>query len=378
MSKIKLTATCAFGIESILKRELKELGFEQTAGMDGRIDFEGSLSDIAKTNINLRTAERVYVNMGEFDAISFDDLFENTKKIPWEKWIAPDGKFSVNGKSVKSQLSSVPACQSIVKKAIVERLKEAYGIKWFKETGAEFPVDFSLLKDKATLFLDTSGTGLHKRGYRTETVEAPMRETLAAALVLLSYWNKDRLLVDPMCGSGTICIEAALIGKNIAPGLNRDFCSEKWPVIDQKLWKNQKEEALKKIDNNIKLQIKGSDHNPACIEAAKHNASKAGVLQDITFEVMELDKLWIDKQYGVVITNPPYGIRLTDFTEINKLYISFNKIFKKKTGWSIYIITADALFENYFKRSKPDRKRKLYTGKIKVNLYQYFGERPAD
>ncbi|MFH1453156.1 MAG: class I SAM-dependent RNA methyltransferase [Armatimonadota bacterium] len=378
MNKLTLIATAAFGLETLVKQELTNLGFENIKTFDGRIEFEADFSDIPKANLWLRCADRVLLKMGEFKSTTFDELFEGTKAIPWEKLIPEDGKFTVLAKSVKSALSSTPACQSIVKKAVVERLKEKYNTEWFKETGAEFTIQASLLKDTAILTIDTSGDALHKRGYRKKTVEAPIKETLAAALVLLSFWNKDRLLIDPMCGSGTIPIEAAMIARNIAPGLKRNFASESWNIIDKKTWKNERESAKNSIDPTGKLQIFGYDINQENIKGCRTNAFSAGVEKDIVFAQKDIKDLWIDKQYGVIISNPPYGERISDYSEINKINISLHKTFKKKKGWSVYILTADEMFPNYFKRSKPDRVRKLYNGKIKVNYYQYYGEKPKE
>ena len=279
---------------------------------------------------------------------------------------------------MKSTLGSVRACQAIVKKAVVERLKEQYHRAWFAETGPEFTIQVSMLKDVAVLTIDTSGSGLNKRGYRQQAGEAAIKETLAAALVLLSVWNKDRLLIDPMCGSGTILIEAALIARNIAPGLRREFASERWPAIDPEAWPQARLAARRAIDKEGSLQIFGYDIDEASIDASKVNARRAGVGGDIVFEHKDIKDLWIDKQYGIVISNPPYGIKLGAFQALNQIYISFNKTFKKKKGWSIYILTADKKFPDYFKRVRPDRVRKLYNGTIEVNYYQYFGERPPD
>lgn len=376
MNKISIIATSAFGLETLVKNELKNLGFENIKTSDGRIEFPASIVDIPKLNLHLRCADRVLLKMGEFSALTFDELFEKTKALPWENFITQDGKFTVKAKSIKSTLASLPACQSIVKKAVVERLKEKYNTDWFKETGPEFTIQVSLLKDNATLTIDTSGDALHKRGYREQTVEAPLKETLAAALVLLSFWDKDRLLIDPMCGSGTILIEAAMIGRGIAPGLKRKFASESWPVIEKSVWEKERRAAQNAIDHNSKLQIFGYDIDETAIKICKANAKLAGVENDITFTQKDIKDLWIDKQYGIVISNPPYGKRISEFAEINQINISIHKTFKKKTGWSIYILTADIMFPNYFKRAQPDRVRKLYNGKIQVNYYQYHGERP--
>jgi putative N6-adenine-specific DNA methylase len=376
MSKITLIAILTFGLEAVVKREIENLGFENINVSDGKVEFEATPNDISTANLWLRSADRVLLKMGEFQAVTFDELFEQTKALPWEDWITKNGKFTVTGKSVKSTLGSVRACQSIVKKAVVERLKEKYNTDWFEETGPEFTIQVSVLKDAATLTIDTSGSGLHRRGYRTHTGEAPLKETFAAALVQLSFWNKDRLLIDPMCGSGTILIEAALMARNIAPGLNREFASEGWPAIPNHVWRNARRAARKAIDLQGDLQIFGYDIDEASINACRINADNAGVGEDIVFEQKDIQDLWIDKPYGIVISNPPYGIKLSDFREINRLYITLNKMFRKKKGWSLYILTADKKFPNYFKRARPDRVRKLYNGALEVNYYQYYGERP--
>ena len=374
---ITLIATATFGLELVVKNEVKALGFDHLKVSDGSIEFPACPGDIPKLNLWLRSADRVLLKMGEFQARTFEDLFEQTKALPWEQLITPDGKFTVKGKSVKSTLGSIRACQAIVKKAVVEKLKQAYQIEWFPETGPEFTIQVSLLKDTAQLTVDTSGPGLHKRGYRSQAVEAPLKETLAAALVQLSFWRKDRLLIDPMCGSGTILIEAALIGRNQAPGLLRSFASEGWPMIPRQLWEAARASAQAAKTNGTKLQLFGYDIDESCIQAARCNAINAGVGQDIVFSRKDVKDLWIDKPNGIIISNPPYGIRISEFPDINQIYISLHKTFKKKTGWSVYILTADDLFPNYFKRAQPDRVRKLYNGKIKVNYYQYYGKKPG-
>ena len=377
MEKITLIATATFGLEKVVKNEVAALGFENIKVSDGRIEFEAKLEDIPKANLWLRCADRVLIKMGEFEALTFDELFEKTKVLPWESLITVDGKFTVKGKAVKSTLGSVRACQSIVKKAVVERLKEKYGIEWFQETGAEFTIQVSMLKDIALLTIDTSGEGLHKRGYREENVEAPLKETLAAALVNLSFWNKERLLIDPMCGSGTILIEAAMIARNMAPGLRREFASEQWPAIDSKAWNEARTSACDAVNPDGELQIFGYDINETNIEACKINAKSGGVEDDIFFETKDIKDLWIDKQYGIIISNPPYGVRTAEFRQLNEIYISINHTFKKKKGWSLYILTPDEMFPKYFKRSWPDRVRKLFNGRLQVNYYQYYGERPT-
>ncbi|MFC2063993.1 class I SAM-dependent RNA methyltransferase [Chloroflexota bacterium] len=376
MKPITLIATSTFGLEAVVKRELLGLGYQDLKVSEGKIQYQAALEDIPTSNLWLRSADRVLLKMGEFAALTFEELFEHTRAIPWEEWIPVDGKFNVNGKSVKSTLESVSACQAIVKKAVVERLKSVYHKEWFEESGAEFTIQVALLKDVATLTIDTSGKGLTRRGYRTQAGTAPLKETLASALVQLSFWNNDRLLIDPMCGSGTILIEAAMLGKNIAPGLKREFASEFWPAIPDKVWRVSRLKAFEAVNKTIDLQISGYDIDQQLVDSARINARKAGVGQDITFEQKDVKDLWIDNQYGILITNPPYGHKLGEFKAMNEIYISLNKTFRKKTGWSIYVLSADKQFPNYFKRSRPDRVRKLFNGPLEVNYYQYFGERP--
>jgi putative N6-adenine-specific DNA methylase len=374
--KITLIATTKFGLEMVVKQEVEALGFEEIVVSDGRIQFQAALTGIPKANLWLRSADRVLLKIAEFPAHTFDDLFEQTKALPWEAWITEDGRFTVNAKSFKSVLKSARSCQSIVKKAVVERLKSAYQIDWFPETGAEFTIQLALVRNSALLTLDTSGAGLHKRGYREEAGEAPLKETFAVGLVQLSDWQPDRLLIDPMCGSGTILIEAALLGRNIAPGLNREFAAEGWPSVPAEAWAEAREAAQNAILPGGNLQLQGYDIDPASIDIARSNAAKAGVATDIQFAVKDVKKLWIDQQFGVVITNPPYGIRLAEYQNLNAIYLAFNKMFRKKDGWSIYVLTADNKFPDYFKRANPDRVRKLYNGTIETNFYAYYGRKP--
>ncbi|MCB8978564.1 MAG: class I SAM-dependent RNA methyltransferase [Ardenticatenaceae bacterium] len=374
--KVTLIATAKFGLEMIVKQEVQALGFDEIVVSDGRIEFTADITDIPKANLWLRCADRVLLKIAEFPAHTFDDLFEQTTALPWEAWITQDGRFTVNAKSHKSVLKSARSCQSIVKKAVVDRLKSAYQVEWFPETGAEFTIQLALVRNNALLTLDTSGVGLHKRGYREEAGEAPLKETFAAGLVQLSFWQPGRLLLDPMCGSGTILIEAALMGRNIAPGLHREFAAEGWPAIPAEAWAQAREEAQNAILPSGNLQLQGSDSDPASIEIARSNAAKAGVADDIQFEVKDVKKVWIDREYGILITNPPYGIRLSEYQDLNAIYITLNKMFRKKDGWSIYVLTADQKFPDFFKRAKPDRVRKLYNGTIETNYYQYYGRKP--
>lgn len=374
MNKIRLIVTSTFGLEALVKRELSNLGFHDTVGADGRVEFDATLADIPKLNINLRTADRVLLKIGEFKAIDFGELFDGTKALPWEDWIPKDGKINVSGKCVKSTLMSVRASQSIVKKAIVDRLKDKLHTELLPESGIEFGIQVAMLKDVALLTLDTSGAGLHKRGYRTGTGEAPMRENLAAALVMLSSWKKDKLLIDPMCGSGTILIEAAMIARNIAPGLNRKFASEYWTNIDKKYWVDARVAAEKVIKRSEKLNIFGYDIDPERIKDSLANAKNAGVGKDIVFEEKNIKDLRIDKPSGVVISNPPYGEKMGTLKELTKLYVLIHNMFRKKLGWAIFIITADKRFPDFFRRSKPDRVRKLFNGGLEVNYYQYLAK----
>jgi len=357
MDKITLIATTTFGLEALVKSEVRALGFGDMEVSDGRIEFEATLEDIPRANLWLRCADRVLLKMGEFKALTFDELFERTKALPWEDLITQDGEFTVNGKAVKSTLGSVRACQSTVKKAVVERLREKYDVEWFEETGPEFTIQVSMLRDVALLTIDTSGAGLHKRGYRKEAGQAPLKETLAAALVLLSSWKKDKILIDPMCGAGTILIEAAMIGRNMAPGLKREFASEKWPSIDESVWREARFAAQNAADPDSRLQLFGYDIDEGSISAGKINAKNAGVGDAVVFEQKDIKDLWIDKQYGTVISNLPYGIRMAGAKELHEIYISINKMLKKKRGWALFVLTADEDFPKYFKRSCETRGR---------------------
>ncbi|SHK15889.1 putative N6-adenine-specific DNA methylase [Geosporobacter subterraneus DSM 17957] len=375
MKKIQLIATATFGLEEMVKLEVKKLGYEDITVENGRVTFGADVGAIPKANLWLRTADRVLVKMGEFEARTFDELFEKTKSLPWEQWIPENGKFPVIGKSVKSTLFSVSDCQAIVKKAIVERLKQNYEVEWFSENGPEFPVEVALLKDVVTLTIDTSGVGLHKRGYREQANEAPLKETLAAAMVMISRWREDRVLIDPFCGSGTIAIEAAMIGKNIAPGLERSFISEKWPKIPETLWKEARVEALKAIRQDVDIRIYASDINPKTIKIAEENAYQANVDDCITFSIQDMARIRSDEKYGYIICNPPYGERLGELKEVESLYKRMGQVFSKFDTWSVYVITSHEEFERLYGK-KADKKRKLFNGRIKVDYYQFFGPKP--
>lgn len=376
MQDITLIAICTFGLEAVVKRELQALGFEDLKASDGKVEFKARLDDIPKANLWLRSADRVLLKMGQFKALTFDELFEGTKALPWGDWITEDGKFTVTGLAVKSTLGSVRACQAIVKKAVVENLKIKYHTEWFQEDGPEFTIKVAMRKDIALLTIDTSGSGLNRRGYRIHSGEAALKETMASALVQLSFWNKDRLLIDPFCGSGTILIEAAMLARNMAPGLNRNFASEEWPSVHPNAWKVARRKAHLTVQPPGDLRIYGYDLDHEMIHASLRNAKEAGVAEDITFEQKDVKELWIDKPYGIVISNPPYGVKLGEFQELNQIYISLHKTFRKKKGWSVYMLTADKKFPDYFKRARPDRVRKLFNGPLEVNYYQYYGERP--
>lgn len=375
MAKIELIATSTFGLEAVVKREIQNLGYNEITVENGKVTFIGDERAIPKANLWLRTADRIHLKVGEFKALTFEELFEKTKALPWGEWITEDGEFTVLGKSVDSKLFSISDCQAIVKKAVVEKLKLKYSTDWFKETGPKFTIQVSLLKDIATLTIDTSGSGLHKRGYREEAVEAPIKETLAAAIVQLSYWNHERILLDPFCGSGTIAIEAALIGKNIAPGLNRSFASEEWPRIGKEIWKEERVTALKGIKQDVHLKIYASDIDEKAIEIATNNAYEAGVDDCITFGVEDFKQLKPQGEYGVMITNPPYGERIGESREVEELYKLMGKKFSRLDTWSAYIITSNEDFEKLYGK-KADKKRKLFNGRIKVDYYQYYGPRP--
>lgn len=376
MSYIELCAPCGFALEAVLSREIKELGFDVTRVEDGRVYFLSDEYGIARANLWLRTADRILVKMGEFYATSFEELFENTKSLPWHEWIPKEGSFpAAKASSVRSKLFSTSDIQSIVKKSVVESLKKRYKVNWFSESGASYPIHILIFKDKVTIYLDTSGTALHKRGYREVGSAAPIRETLASALVSLTPWREGRLLVDPFCGSGTILIEAALKGLNIAPGLKRDFVSEKWFRIPEKLWDKARQEAQDSIKPGNDIHIQGYDIDEKVIKIARSNAKKAGVEEYIHFQQRDVRDFSSKEKYGFIVTNPPYGERLEDIKTVEKLYMDMGKVFSSLDTWSFYILTAHDGFERYFGR-KADKKRKLYNGMMKTDLYQYFGPKP--
>lgn len=375
MATYKLLATAAMGLESIVASEVKDMGFE-TQTENGKVFFEGDERDIAKTNLWLRTADRVKIIAGEFDAFTFDELFEKTKAIEWEKFLPVDAEFPVQGKSVKSTLHSVPNCQSIVKKAIVERLKGAYHRNSFlDETGPRFKIEVSILKDKVQLSIDTSGAGLHKRGYRVDQGEAPLKETLAAALVKLSRWTPDRPFIDPFCGSGTIVIEAAMIGQNIAPGYNREFDSEKWPWIGETIWNEVREQAEEAANYDQPLNILGTDIDHNMVKIAEQNALEAGFADIIQFQQRQVRDFTTDEENGVIIGNPPYGERIGEIEVIEEMIQDMGRIFNRYPTWSVYILSSMGRFETLYGQPAT-KKRKLFNGFIRTDLFQFWGERP--
>lgn len=374
MAKYKLVATSAMGLESIVADEVKELGFE-TQTENGKIFFEGDETAIAKTNMWLRVADRVRVFAGEFTATTFDELFEKTKSIPWEQYLPVDAAFPVAGKSVKSTLYSVPDCQAIVKKAIVERLKMAYKrIGFLDESGPLFKLEVSILKDKVTLTIDSSGTGLHKRGYRVGQGDAPLKETLAAALVKLTRWNPDRPFVDPFCGSGTIAIEAAMIGQNIAPGYNREFSSEHWPWMKKAIYDRVREEAEDIAKYDQPLNITGFDVNQKMVHIAEQNAIEAGFADLITWQQRNVKDLSLEGLNGVLVGNPPYGERLGEIEEAEELARVLGHIMEKYPSWSVYMLSSLENFEEMYGK-KATKKRKLFNGFIRTDYYQFWGKR---
>ena len=375
MSNIELIATATFGLEALVAQELNDLGYDRVTVDNGKVTFAGDESAICRSNLWLRTADRVRLKMGEFTAVTFDELFEKTRALPWPDLLPADAAFPVDGKSVKSALFSISDCQAIVKKAIVESMKQRYQTEWFKEEGPVYRVEVSLLKDLATLTIDTSGAGLHKRGYRVLNSEAPLKETLAAALIILSRWQPEIALIDPFCGSGTIPIEAALIGQNLAPGMNRTFVSEEWLTIPRPLWREARKETHDRARYNQTLDIAGTDISDAAIRIARKNASEAGVDHLVHFQTRPLAELSSKKKYGKIICNPPYGERLGELKEVKKLYQEMGQVLKNLDTWSIYILAASEEFEPLFGR-RASKKRKLYSGNIKVNYYQYYGPRP--
>ena len=377
METFEFLAPCHFGLEAVLKREIQDLGYDVSLVEDGRVTFIGDMDALCRANIFLRTAERVMLQVGRFKAETFDELFEGIKAIPWEDYIPADGKFWVTkATSVKSKLFSPSDIQSIMKKAMVERMKKAYGIEWFPENGASFPLRVFLHKDTVTVALDTTGEALHKRGYRTLTSKAPITETLAAALIMLTPWKSDRILVDPFCGSGTFPIEAAMIAANMAPGMNREFLSEDWKhLIPRKCWYDAMDAANDLVDLSVQTDIQGYDIDGDIVRAARANAKAAGVDELIHFQQRSVSDLSHPKKYGFLITNPPYGERIEDKKNLPELYKTIGERFAELDSWSAYIITAYEDTERYFDR-KADKNRKIYNGMMKTYFYQFLGPKP--
>ena len=377
MKKMELIAPCQFGLEAVLKREILDLGYEISEVEDGRVTFYGDADAICRANIFLRTAERILLKVGSFRAVTFEELFDKTKELPWEDYIPQNGKFWVaKAASVKSKLFSTSDIQSIMKKAMVRRMQERYCVEWFPENGASYPVRVFLMKDIVTVGIDTTGISLHKRGYREVSGKAPITETLAAALIMLTPWRKDRILVDPFCGSGTFPIEAAMMAANIAPGMNRSFLSEKWDnLIAKKNWYDVIDEANDMICDDVEVDIQGYDVDSSVIKIARRNAREAGVDHLIHFQERDVKDLNHPKKYGFIITNPPYGERLEDKKDLPDLYRAFGESFKRLDSWSAYMITSYDDAERYFGR-KADKNRKIYNGMLKTYYYQFLGPKP--
>lgn len=375
--RFELIAPCHFGLEAVLKKEIYDLGYEITKVEDGKVTFAGDEEAICRANLFLRTAERVLLKVGEFQAETFDELFEGTKALPWETYIPENGRFWVaKATSIKSKLFSPSDIQSIMKKAMVERMKQQYHRSWFSEEGSAYPLRVTIMKNLVTIGLDTSGESLHKRGYRLFTGKAPITETLAAALIMLTPWNKERILVDPFCGSGTFAIEAALMGMNIAAGISRSFLASNWKnLIEEKEWKESYEEAKDLIERDVKMDIQGYDIDGEMVRIARENAKRAGVAEQIHFQQRPVSALSHSKKYGFIITNPPYGERIGTKEDIQKIYKEFGRQFRALDSWSAYVITASEYAEQYLGR-KADKNRKIYNGMIRTYFYQFLGPKP--
>lgn len=372
---MKLIAACAFGLEALVKRELLALGYNPNVEQPGRVCFEGDWLAVCRANLWLRTADRVLIEALKFSSPDFGALFDTVKDFDWSQLLPSDAQFPVNGRSRLSQLTSVPAVQRSVKKAMVESLLRTHGSSHLPESGAIYPIEVALLNDVATITLDTTGASLHKRGYRKLNAEAPLKETLAAALVDLSVWHPDRLLVDPFCGSGTIPIEAAMVGMNIAPGLHREFACDEWSLVPPSIWNDARQEARDVVRRDRQLQIIGSDRDAKVLELARFHAEKAGVKNQIWFEHRDFYELESQVEYGCIVTNPPYGERLEDEDAVRDLYSAIPKVMKHLPTWSLFLITSFPQFEGLIGK-EADRRRKLYNGRIECTYYQYLGPRP--
>lgn len=370
MGEWTLAATAAFGLEAVVARELKELGYHETRVENGRVFFTGGPADVARANLWLRASDRVLVKLGAFPAPTFDALFEQTLALPWSDWLPEDAAFPVAGKAVRSTLMSVPDCQAIVKKAIVENLRRRYRRDWFPETGPVYPITVSVLKDVATISLDTTGMGLHKRGYRRKAGEAPLKETLAAAMLLLARWTPQLPLVDPCCGSGTFPIEAALLARRIAPGLRRTFLAEAWPQVPAGLWAEERRAAEARIDRDLKLDLCGFDLDPEAIALSAEHAREAGVANDIRWETRPLHELSLPAGPGMVICNPPYGERLGEVKAVERLYRELGELYRTSPGWAFHVLSAHPHFERFFRR-RANRARKLYNGRLECQFLSF-------
>lgn len=377
MRRFELIAPCHFGMEAVLKKEIIDLGYDVTEVSDGRVTFYGDEEALVRANVFLRTAERILIKIGRFHAETYEELFQGTKALPWEEYIPKDGKFWVaKAGSVKSKLFSPSDIQSIMKKAMVERLKEKYHIEWFKEDGESFPIRVFLMKDEVTVGLDSTGDSLHKRGYRKLTSKAPIAENLAASLIMLTPWRGDRVLVDPFCGSGTFPIEAAMMAANIAPGMNRSFTAEKWGhIVEKSNWYDAMDEARELVDLSVETDIQGFDIDDSMVAIARQNAKMAGVDKLIHFQRRSVADLSHPKKYGFIITNPPYGERLEEKEALPALYRTIGERYRNLDSWSMYLITAYEQAENDIGR-KADKNRKIYNGMMKTYYYQFMGPRP--
>jgi putative N6-adenine-specific DNA methylase len=373
--KLELIATTAFGLEALVRREIESLGMKITSREDGRIGYITDERGLVRSNLWLRCADRVFIKMGEFRALEFEDLFQGMKGIAWETLLPLDGNFVVNVSSVKSKLSSIPACQSVAEKGLISRLGETYGDVRFPKTGALFNIRIRILKDTAVVTVDTSGPGLHKRSYRVKQLEAPIKETLAAAMIQLSFWKPGRILIDPFAGSGTIAIEAAMIGRNIAPGLGRAFAAEDWAFIKSELWKEEKALAYKAIKPDTELDIRAYDINPSAVSAMRENIVNAGVDECISVKQAAFENLAAPEPHSIVITNPPYGERIGERPEIERIYVRLGELLAGDTTLSLYLITTDKDFEQLAVGRPADRRRKLYNGRLETTFYQYYGKR---
>lgn len=371
MEKYRYIAPCMFGLESVLSGEVKRMGGEDVETFDGKVEFSGDYSILARANLTLRTAERVLIKLSEFEAVTFDELFEQTKKIPFEQWIGKHDAFPVKGYSLHSELHSVPDCQKIIKKATVEHLKEKYGISWFEETGAVHQIQFSILKNKVTVMLDTSGAGLHKRGYRKNSNEAPIKETLAAGMIDFARVKSDTVFYDPFCGSGTLLIEAAMKACNIPSGIGRKFACQYWDCIPESVFREERARGLDLIRRDAKFMGYGSDIDPQSVELALQNANKAKVASKVRIRIRDVKDFSPISEKGVLVTNPPYGERLLNISEAHDIYKTMGEVFSKNNGLNYYIISPDENFESIFGK-KAIKRRKLYNGMLKCQLFMYY------